>query len=818
MATGGHKHTNRLARESSPYLLQHAHNPVEWWPWGEEAFAEARRRDVPILLSVGYSTCYWCHVMERESFESEEIARGLNERFVCVKVDREERPDVDDLYMTATQAMTGSGGWPMTVFLEPGGLKPFWCGTYFPPAPWHGRPGLPQVAEAIDKAWREEREGVLRQAAELAEAVRERVGGDRDRSAVRIGAEDVAEAVTQLLRMHDRVNGGFGPASGPKFPQPVYLELLLDFLPRTGDEDAREAVEAALRLTLDRMALGGMFDHVGGGFHRYSVDGQWIVPHFEKMLYDQGQLAAVYARASVLLKEPWYGEVAGRVCEYVLREMRGERTLTPPLRSDPLPVSTQGESGSFWSAQDAEVDGREGLNYLWTPDEVRAALSAEDAALALKVYGLDRPANFQDPHHPKEPRRWVLTMADRPERVAARLGMSGEQFAAAMVRINARLYEVRMQRKQPRMDTKVLAAWNGMMIEGLAAAGHLVGNDGWINAAAGAARSLLRDLRGSDGGLLRTRGREIPAFLEDYAALIRGLIEVRLAGGDRDGTLLKEARRLAEEVERRFGDPASGGWFDVEVGAGDLFVRAAGEYDGAVPSGGSMMVNALVDLAGLEGAPSGLADSATSPVRSGGGATKRALGGLGAVSRFLSQSPVAAAGSTRALLRLMVLAPREVAEFFGGKPGSGRAGAEPGDDVVEVLAATDHIELKGDEPGVLMLKLKIAPGYHVTAAEQEHDMLGVMPMRVFVAGGGGVRAYVSWPPARDYRPEWVESAGGERPSVKVYEGEVEMAVGLVREGKWTGRPVLALTYQACSHFACLRPRTVELDVAIDRAG
>ncbi|MCU0689633.1 MAG: DUF255 domain-containing protein, partial [Phycisphaerales bacterium] len=344
--------SNRLAAERSPYLLQHAHNPVDWWPWGPEALAEARRRDVPIFLSIGYSTCYWCHVMERECFENATIGRQMSEQFLCIKVDREERPDLDDVYMAAVQMLTGHGGWPMSVFLEPHTLKPFWAGTYFPPVPARGLPSFPQVLTRLSTAWSARRSEVLQQADSVAEALRERLALS-EVTPVLVGPKHVGMAVQTLLTIFDRTDGGFGRA--PKFPQPVYLDLLLTVRQHLGEEGVRAAADHALKLTLDRMATGGMFDQLAGGFHRYSVDTHWLVPHFEKMLYDQAQLLPVYAQASIIYGDPWYAQIARRIATYLRTEM------TSP-------------HGAFYSAQDAEVDGREGLNYVWTPRQITDAL------------------------------------------------------------------------------------------------------------------------------------------------------------------------------------------------------------------------------------------------------------------------------------------------------------------------------------------------------------------------------------------------------------------------------------------------------------
>ncbi|MEZ6232618.1 MAG: thioredoxin domain-containing protein [Phycisphaerales bacterium] len=516
-------HTNRLASEASPYLLQHAHNPVDWFPWGEEAFAEARRRDVPIFLSVGYSTCYWCHVMERESFESDSIAAIMNERFVCVKVDREQRPDVDDIYMAATQIMTGHGGWPMSVFLEPGSLRPFWCGTYFPAG---ARPGLgsmptfPQVLDGIARAWGEQRDEVMEQAESLASAVRGHLAGGAEPAP--LGIETVQEAVGALLRMFDRTHGGFGGA--PKFPQPVYLDLLLDVRDRAGDDATRAAIDEVVRHTLDRMAVGGMRDQAGGGFHRYSVDGHWTVPHFEKMLYDNAMLAEVYARAAAVYGSAFYRDVARTTIGYVLREM---------TRRD-----GSGRAIAFHTAQDAEVDHREGLNYLWTPEEVREALghgasvAPDDADLAIRAYGLDRGPNFRDPHHPEEPAKHVLRMDLVPDEMADRLGVDRGEFAARMERINRALLAARSKRKQPHLDDKAVLSWNALMVRALAVSGMVdpARRDDLATAFV-VARSLLGSMRGADGTLMRVARNGVvqtPALLEDYAAMVRAL--VTLAG------------------------------------------------------------------------------------------------------------------------------------------------------------------------------------------------------------------------------------------------------------------------------------------------
>ena len=760
-------HTNRLARESSPYLLQHAHNPVDWYPWGPEAFAEARRRDMPIFLSIGYSTCYWCHVMERESFESGATAALLNERCVCVKLDREERPDVDEVYMAAVQMTTGHGGWPMSVFLEPRELRPFWAGTYFPPVPSRGMPSFTQVVESVTEAWRTRRGDVLKQAAEIAGAVREHMGSRRGH--VPVGVPQVAGAVSALLTTYDRVRGGFGGA--PKFPQPVYLGLLLEFLPFAGDDRSRAAVESGLRHTLDRMAVGGMFDQVGGGFHRYSVDAEWTVPHFEKMLYDNAQLAAVYARAAAMFHDDFYARVARRTCDYVLRE-------------------TAAAGGGFCAAQDAEVDGREGLNYLWTPEQVRKALPPDDTDFAGRVYGLDRGPNFRDPHDPDAPAAWVLRLDDRPERVAAAMGLDPAGFGARLDRVNTALHESRARRKQPRQDGKVLTGWNGMMIGALALAGRLAREPRWLDAATAAARAVLAAPR-VGGGLPRSVGSTLPAVLEDYGAMTSGLVELDRAGRDEGGVFLAAARDLAEDAVGRFGD-GSGGYFDSQAGASELFVRPRSTYDGAVPCGGSLMAAALMDLS-----------EATREARWLDAAGRAIV----SVSGAIAGSPVSTALATATLLRVLVADPALMPRLIPGPPADAapkRADFTP----VQVFASQDRLTLKAGEPATLMLRLTIAPGYHVTAADPaDHPDAGALVgLRVGHARGEGLRVYADYPIGDSYHN-----------GLRVYRGEMDVPVVIERDGAWAGRPVLTVTFQACTDTECLQPATVELDVALDPA-
>jgi len=782
---------NRLAGETSPYLLQHAHNPVDWRPWGPEAIEEARARDVPIFLSIGYSTCYWCHVMERESFESERIAALLNPRFVPVKVDREERPDLDELYMAATVLMNGHGGWPMSVFLEPDTLRPFWCGTYFPaeasPA-MGGRPTFPQVLDAMSGAYAGQRENVRSQGAEVARAVEEHLAGAQ--ASADLGQEQVADAVSGLLRSLDRVHGGFGGA--PKFPQPVFLDFLLDARARA-DETTREAIDGAVRLTLDRMACGGVRDQVGGGFHRYSVDAHWLVPHFEKMLYDNAQLAAVYARSAAAYGDAEYARIARSTIDYVLWEMLDD-------------------GGAFHSAQDAEVDGREGLNYLWTKGEVEAALTGEgDAAFAVEVYGLAEGPNFKDPHHPGEPARNVLRLADRPEKLAAKRGETTEVFLARLGRVNAALLAARNTRRQPRLDDKVLTAWNGLMIAAMAVAARELAEPAYLAAAERAADFVMRTMIGSDGAggqrLLRSYRAGVaktPAFLEDHAFLAQALLEIARSLPERArGARVGQARLVMDLAREAFFDEATGAIYDTREGEADLFLRTRSTHDGAVPSGHSATLHALLDLAELTGVDAFRA---------------RAVAALATISGQVAGAPLGTVNAVRALLRMLLAGEDHAAALrsVGGTPRPRPGLALAADEAlgaVEIYASVDRVAVGSDAPASLTIVVKIAEGYHVAAANPGDVAQGVMsliPFRVGIAHGTGVAAYAAYPDGEAF-------GGPPAGPILVYRGTFELTVALEAAGAWTGRPLLTVTYQPCTDDACLAAATVELDIAIDRA-
>jgi uncharacterized protein YyaL (SSP411 family) len=710
--------------------------------------------------------------MERESFESHATAKAMADRFVCVKVDREERPDIDEAYMAATQIMTGSGGWPMSVFLEPDKGRPFWAGTYFPPEPMHGRPSFVQVLEGVSRAWHEQRGEVMEQAERLAEAVGDGLNA-RAGERIDVGPQSIAEALRTLLTMVDRTNGGFGGA--PKFPQPVYLELLLTARD-SADDATRQAADVALRHALDRMMVGGIHDHVGGGFHRYAVDATWTVPHFEKMLYDNAQLLAVYARASRVYGDAGYAHTSRRIVAWAEREMLLD-------------------SGGHASALDAEVDGREGLNYLWTADEFRAVLDADDADLAVSVYGLDRGPNFQDPHHRESPPSNVLRLDERIEK------RDEPGLRETLDAIDAKLLAVRDERKQPLRDDKCLAAWNAMMLHALASAAIDLGDAGLLAKAERTAGFLRAHMLGEDGLPMRSwrDGKaSIPGFLEDSAWCVRGLAElarariVLRAGDPKDA--IDAATSMLETALRTFGDAErSGVLYDTR--SPELFVRGRSTYDGATPCAHSVLLHAMAALHEL--APeSGVLDHAKAVLR--------------AMSPAIADSPLGIAGSTSALLRFMRQDQRLAQTVMDAELERVRSLPEPIDESftpVEIYASGDRVTLGPDLPAEFHLVVRIKEGWHVYAAEP--GRAGLPPLRVSVRGGTGVRVYADYPKGTP----WSHDAG-----VLVHEGEVEFPVALELEGEWSGRPMLVVSYQACDDARCLPVRTVELDVAIDRQG
>ncbi len=559
---------NRLIHEKSPYLLQHAYNPVDWYPWGEEAFEKARRENKPIFLSIGYSTCHWCHVMEDESFEDQEVADLLNSTFVAIKVDREERPDIDSLYMDVAMMMTGSGGWPLNVMLTPE-LKPFFAATYIPKENRFGRTGLLELIPRVQEAW-------LTQNGELQDVGNQVVAAlEQNANSAATGTLEPDEALLetayqQLANRFDPQRGGFGTA--PKFPSPHNLLYLLRYWDRTGDPQALEMVET----TLQAMRQGGMYDQIGFGFHRYSTDAHWLVPHFEKMLYDQAMLAIAYTEAYQATGNPSYKQTAREIFTYILRDMTAS-------------------NGGFYSAEDADSEGEEGKFYLWTVDELRQILSQDEADLYIAVFGATDEGNFIEPGHEQSTGANILHLPQPLADVANNMHLSKEELTARLKPINQQLFQEREGRIHPYKDDKILTDWNGLMIAALAKAAQAFDEPAYAQAASQATDFILQTMRNDDGRLLhRYRDGEaaIPANIDDYAFLTWGLLE--LYETDFDVRHLNNALALTEELQTHFWDDQQGGFYFTPDDGEALLVRQKEIYDGAIPSGNSVaMLNLL---------------------------------------------------------------------------------------------------------------------------------------------------------------------------------------------------------------------------------
>ena len=573
------QHTNRLIDETSPYLLQHAHNPVDWYPWGEEAFARARKENKPIFLSIGYSSCHWCHVMERESFENEETAAYLNEHFISIKVDREERPDVDEVYMNAVMMMTGRGGWPMSVFLTPD-RKPFYGGTYFPPESKYGMPGFGDLLASITDLYTNQPDKIANSVDRLHTAMTERadqVAGQTADGKLPNGAEVIAAAATDLGYRVDERWGGFGRA--PKFPNSPAISVLLRHYARTGNARSLEVAEK----TLEMMARGGMYDQVGGGFHRYSVDAIWLVPHFEKMLYDNAQLADVYLDAWRATGKDFYRRVAVETLDYILDDM------TSP-------------GGGFYSARDADSEGEEGKFYVWSKEEIGKVLGEEDAEVFNQVYDVSDEGNFEG-HN-------ILFLPKPIDEVASKLETSTDDLLARLERTKQKLLKIRSKRVPPLRDDKILTDWNALMVSAFANGAQTLGEERFVEAARRAGRFLLDELRDDKGRLFHVTGgsegkgeARVPGFLPDYSYTIDALID--LYEMDFDPDWLAAATELAGVMIDEFSDTEGGGFYMTADPAktkdtgDDLILRPKRWFDASVPSGASIAALALLRLSKL---------------------------------------------------------------------------------------------------------------------------------------------------------------------------------------------------------------------------
>ena len=561
-----HNFTNRLKDETSPYLLQHRHNPVDWYGWSDEAFARSRSEDKPILLSIGYSSCHWCHVMERESFENEEIARLMNQNFINIKVDKEERPDVDQIYMNFIQLTSGHGGHPMTVFLTPDGV-PFFGGTYFPPVRRYNMPAFPEILESVATAYRERRDEIETSVVGILGELR-RVGL-AEKSTSALSNDQLDSAFRSIAKSYDAVNGGFGGA--PKFPAPMTLEFCLKYWARTRDEQALEIVSNSCR----KMAEGGIYDQLAGGFHRYTVDAIWLTPHFEKMLYDNAQLAQIYLDAYQATNNQFFKQIAVETLRYIEREM-----------TDP--------SGGFYSATDADSEGVEGKFFVWTPREIKEILGAENGGIFCFHYDVTESGNFEGEN--------ILNVRQTTDESARQLGISLETLNEVLETGKKLLYQWRQRRVPPFRDEKVLTAWNGLMLKAFAAAGAILENHEFIKTAEKNADFLLTNLLDENGYLLRSwkDGQvKIPAYIEDYANLADGLIELYQATGEL--RWLTSAKGLTDKMLEDFWDKEEGGFFFTGQNHEKLIVRSKDYFDNAAPSGNSVAADVLLKLAVLTG-------------------------------------------------------------------------------------------------------------------------------------------------------------------------------------------------------------------------
>jgi len=815
--------TNRLAKESSPYLLQHQHNPVDWYPWGPEAIETARRQDKPIFLSVGYSTCYWCHVMERQCFEHESIAELMNDLFINIKVDREERPDVDNLYMTAVQVLTQHGGWPMSVFLTPD-LRPFYGGTYFPPQDGYGRPGFPTVLRSIEDAYRNRKVDVEKSANQLITILRELAQPPAPAQPIRIDEKFIDQQIRSSVYDYDAMLGGFG--SAPKFPRQTLLELMLvsvrpASLKRHSPEESNKHL-AMVRNTLNAMANGGIRDHLGGAFHRYSTDAKWLVPHFEIMLYDNAMLAWCYVEAHRQTGEARYADITRRLLDFILREM------TSP-------------DGAFYTAFDAEVDAQEGLNYLWTRQEIETVLGVEDSRAFCKLYGVDAGPNFVDPHHGG-------TMGGAvPDKNILFLKNADGENEPLIISAREKLYEARAKRKQPLLDTKILTSWNALMIRAFAYAGQVLKEQRYVDAAIRAAQFILNTHRIASAGHVhmpaqvpsdqretlrpplppgegwgegarglenaaipeplerdmhkpspaearpltpafsrRERGPDVPdnapvlartsrdgvakylGFLDDYAFLAQALLAIADATGDQSWRA--RAEEIAGHMKARFSDREAGGFYFTDKSAVDLPVRQKIASDSPLPSGNAVAAEVLVQLGDHDGARAILSAFAENLKSQGAGMSSM----LESALRYLETQP----------------------------PFTVSAAAQTQSDVPRQLAANVvGIESRWRDEQTLEIDVHILEGFHLHANPASGDFPAT---ELFLHDE--MHATIDYPPGVDRLFAFATEP------IRVYEGQVQLIARFAQPLTGKGVVPMVLRYQACDESSCLAPMSKKFEV------
>jgi len=737
-----HAAANRLINSSSPYLLQHAHNPVDWYPWGEEAFAKARKENKPILLSIGYSTCYWCHVMEREIFENPEIAKLMNQSIVSIKIDREQRPDVDEVYMTATQIMThGGGGWPNNVFVTPD-LKPFFAGSYFPPEVFTS------VIQQIHELWMQDQAGIEAQADRLTSAIIRIKQQENDTAGTLPGQQAVEALFGHYSNYYDNRLGGFYQA--PKFPNEVALLFLLDSYRLTKNNAALDMV----RGTLEHMAQGGIYDHVGGGFHRYAIDAQWRIPHFEKMLYNQALLARAYTEFYALANAPEGRATAEGILDFTLREMTHK-------------------DGGFYSALDAETDAVEGAYYAWTDTELKQALDAESYAWLTKHYGLAEIPEI--PGH-KHTDGKVLYLKQPLSGIAKAEGQSYEDAVKKQQAVMTALRKMRDKRNKPRLDNKIITVWNGLMIDAFARAGQRIGKPEYTEAARRAADFILANLRKKDGTLYRTwrDGKaEIAAYFEDYAFMIQGLASTYRA--TKEDKYLQAAKELAVKAKPLFWDEAHGGYYFTD-GSEQLLVRMKNAEDSAIPSGNAVMAQALLDLYEITD------DAAWK---------QQAEGLLKAFGQAITENPRGYTHMVHALLRL-----NHAASVTKATPQPTEALAAQ-----QAMETKAHVKVSASEPKregnslTVTAVLDIAGGWHINANPASLDFL--IPTSVDVREDSG---------KTEVKPAYPDARVMTTPlgDIKVYEGKISIPVQVTLPGSMENLRLL-IRAQACKDTTCLAP-------------
>ncbi len=777
------KPTNRLARETSPYLLMHAHNPVDWYPWGPEAFEKAKKENKLIFLSIGYSSCYWCHVMERQSFSNADVAKMLNANFVCVKVDREERPDVDNIYMTALNVQGQRGGWPLSMFLTPEG-KPIGGGTYWPPDDREvegDKPGekvrlrgFKTILNLVQNDWQNQRDVLAKHADRLADAVSiELANTARVIVPVELNRALVKEVVDAVKENYDPEHGGFGSKErewrGPKFPQPPMLELLLAEYRRTKDE----ALLKMVTHTLDRMAMGGIFDHLGGGFHRYSTDREWKVPHFEKMLYDNAQLLSVYSRAYRITGKPLYRRVVETTIGFVAREM------TAP-------------EGGFYSALDAETEAEEGRFYVWTTAEIDKLLPRADAERIKRFYGVDAGANFEEKYN-------VLLLPRFPADMAKELKISEDELIDKLKPVRDRLFQARSRRPRPFLDTKILTSWNGLMIAGHADAATALDFPGYARVAERAAEFILNNLKTRDGRLLRTytarpdgKGEaKVNAFLEDYAGLVHGLLALHESTGNR--RWLDEAKALTDAMITHHHDKKAGGFFFTAHDHEKLFARAKDQYDGVTPAGNSLAALNLVRLA-----------------RKTGDQRYEQL----AEETFKTFS-----GNLKAMPTTVTVLGQGLALWLDGRdqkpagdpfsPLGSKHDPKKAQDLVKVTADLSPKQPDAEGKQKVTVTLDIAKGWHACANPTGNDLLS--PTTVALSAKNKLQdVQIDYPAGTELK---TPAAGM---PIRVYEGKTTITAAFRRamvNGKPDAGPIeITVKYQVCDDATCLPPKTVKLEV------